>query len=221
MTKKDAAAAGFIPPEILEPRVLPQAGMRLAEALKTLLKEKDFNSITTTEIARTAKANEALIYRYFSDKRGLLHHVLAEYLKSFLKNMKEELKGIKEPREKLAKFVFSSIYFYNNDLVFAKILLLEVRNFPGYFESDTYQIVRLYTRMTVELIEEGKKRGVFRDDIPSESLRDIVLGSIEHLFLPRIIFGHDLDLDLIAKDICGVIFRGILKPDEKTGGPQG
>ncbi|MEK6196201.1 MAG: TetR/AcrR family transcriptional regulator, partial [Deltaproteobacteria bacterium] len=55
---------------------LPPARLKLAAAMRRLLRTKDFNSITTAEISRTAKANEALIYRYFKDKRGLLHHVL-------------------------------------------------------------------------------------------------------------------------------------------------
>ena len=53
----------------------PPGKIKLAKALRVLLEEKDFNSITTAEIASTAGTNEALIYRYFGDKRGLLHRL--------------------------------------------------------------------------------------------------------------------------------------------------
>ncbi|MFP4453651.1 MAG: helix-turn-helix domain-containing protein, partial [Desulfobacterales bacterium] len=57
-----------------EPRQVPPGQIKIENALRTLLVQKDFNSITTAEIARTSGVNEALIYRYFKDKRGLLHH---------------------------------------------------------------------------------------------------------------------------------------------------
>ncbi|MEZ4549112.1 MAG: TetR/AcrR family transcriptional regulator [Desulfobacterales bacterium] len=122
----------------------PPSRVKIAGALKVLLRDKDFNSITTAEISRVAGVNEALIYRHFADKRGLLHTVLADYLNEFVSNLTFDLKGIKGAVNKIRKFVWASIHYYNEDRVFSKIQLLEVRNFPGYFESETYQIVRQY-----------------------------------------------------------------------------
>lgn len=200
----------LIPSEVLAPRTLPQAGQRLAEALRTLLKNKDFNSITTAEIARTAQANEALIYRYFDDKRGLLHHVLAEYLKKILQQITEDLEGAGGFSEKLRQLVWRTVEFYLRELVFAKILLIEVRNFPAYFDSDTYQIVRYYSRLLTVIVDEGKENGEVRLDIPTAAIRDIVLGSMEHLFMPKIILGLEVDADTITDQICLVVEKGVL-----------
>lgn len=193
------------------PRQLPRAGLKLVEALRQLMKEKDFNSITTAEIARTAGANEALIYRYFKDKRGLLHHLLSDYLDEFITQMELDMRGVKGAVNKLRKLIWSNIFFYSRDLVFAKILLLEVRNFPGYFESDTYKIVKYYASIITNIVREGMAEGEIRDDISPARIRQIILGSIEHLCLPMVIFGHDIDTDLAAEEISEVIFGGILK----------
>ena len=45
----------------------PPGKIKIAGALQTLLKEKDFNSITSAEIAKTSGVNQALIYRYYKD----------------------------------------------------------------------------------------------------------------------------------------------------------
>ena len=71
----------------------PPGKVKIAEALKILLREKDFNSITTADISRTSGVNEALIYRYFKDKRGLLHDVLAEYLEGYIEKIEFDRKG--------------------------------------------------------------------------------------------------------------------------------
>jgi TetR/AcrR family fatty acid metabolism transcriptional regulator len=58
----------------------PPGRVKIADALRLLLEEKDFNGITTAEIARQAGVTDALIYKYFKDKRDLLHQLLSEYL---------------------------------------------------------------------------------------------------------------------------------------------
>lgn len=184
---------------------------KIAKALKELLQDKDFNSITTAEISRVAGVNEALIYRHFTDKRGLLHAVLTDYLNEFVSNLKLDLKGIKGAINKIRKFVWASIHYYNEDRVFSKIQLLEVRNFPGYFESETYQIVKQYAALLLDIINEGIETGVFRQDIDPTNIRQVILGAIEHYCLPAIIFGHTIKNDLMADNLCEILFDGITK----------
>ena len=189
----------------------PPGKIKIAEALRILLKEKDFNSITTADISRTSGVNEALIYRYYKDKRGLLHDVLAKYLEDYIEKMEFDMQGIKGAANKLRKLIRDTIHLYQQDRVFAKILLLEVRNFRGYWESETYQIVRHYSKSILNLIKEGIEAGEFRDDIPPSHIRQIILGAIEHLCLPAVIFQHEISPDHLTDDICEVIFEGIVK----------
>jgi TetR/AcrR family fatty acid metabolism transcriptional regulator len=189
----------------------PPGKIKIAEALKILLSEKDFNSITTADISRTSGVNEALIYRYYKDKRGLLHDVLAKYLEDYVEKMELDRKEIKGAANKLRKLIWDTIYLYQKDRVFAKILLLEVRNYSGYFESETYQIVREYSKSILNLIKEGVDNGEFRDDISPPHIRQIILGAIEHLCLPAVIFQYDIKPDIMTDSICDVIFEGIVK----------
>lgn len=193
----------------------PPGKVKIAEALKILLREKDFNSITTADIARTSGVNEALIYRYFKDKRGLLHDVLAKYFEDYIEKMEFDRRGIKGAANKLRQLIWDTIYLYQKDRVFAKILLLEVRNFSGYFESETYQIVRHYGKALLNLIKEGAASGEFRDDISPSHIRQIILGCIEHLCLPAVIFHYDISPDKLTADICDVILEGIVNKTSK------
>ena len=197
--------------DILESRELPQGGVRLAAALKQLLEEKDFNSITTAEIARTAGANEALIYRYFKDKRGLLHFVLEDSLRKTFILMRQDISGLAGPREKLKKLIWRTISNYDENPVIARILLLEVRNYSAYYESETYQVVRAYAQLIGETIIEGQKAGDFRDDIPAWAVRNIIIGGIEHCFLPKIVFNDEIDVDQCCDYISDTVLEGVLK----------
>lgn len=192
-------------------RSQPPGRIKIMNALRSLLEEKEFSAITWTEIAQTAGVNEGLIYKYFKDKRNLLHQVLKEYLVDYFEPLKFELKGIEGTLNKIRKLIWVNINMYSSNRVFAKILLLEVRNFPGYFHSETYHLVQEYANMLLEIIEEGIQAGEIRDDIPPKQLRQIVLGMIEHLCLPGLLFGRDMSPDILTQNICKVLYEGMEK----------
>ncbi len=197
------------------PRQVPPGQIKIENALRALLEERDFNSITTAEIARTSGVNEALIYRYFKDKRGLLHHVLANDLRSFVSRIRTDLEGISSSLEKLHNLIRSHIHYYAENRIFAKILLLEVRNYRAYFESETYRIVQDYGKMILELIEKGVKNGEIRQDMAPYRIRQVILGGIEHLCLPGVIFGGEIPADKYADDLCEIISYGISNKNKK------
>lgn len=190
----------------------PPAKRRLAQALSRLLRDKDFHSITTAEISKTAGANEALIYRYFKDKRGLLHQVLHDYLLDFHSRIQKDLQAAHGAVDKLGVLIRSHIRMYDSNRVFAKILLLEVRNFPGYFESDTYRLVKTYGRIITDIVFDGINGGEIRGDVPVERIRDLVLGGIEHTCMAPVIFDRAIDVDAAADQLGDLIFGGIVNP---------
>jgi TetR/AcrR family transcriptional regulator, fatty acid metabolism regulator protein len=187
----------------------PPGRIKIANALRELLSEKDFNSITTSEISSKSGVNEALIYRYFGDKRGLLHQVLKEHLDEFVHRISLDFKSKSGALNKLRKMIQSSIEFYDEDRVFSKMLLVEVRNYPGYFESETYMTIKQYTNMLLAAIKEGMSRGEIRSDISPTFLRQIILGAIEHMVLPALIHNSRIDVDEYQKEICRIIFENI------------
>ncbi len=192
-------------------RPLPVGGVKIREAFKALLEEKEFNAITTAQISRKSGVNEALIYKYFGDKRGLLHQVLRDYLDEYLGVMESELKGIKGTFNRLKKIVWSQMNLYETKRVLAKILLLEVRNYPGYFESESYGQVQRYSGIVTEVLKEGIKNGEIRSDIPVTSMRQVILGGVEHLCLPKIIYGKPYSAKELTKELCMAVFQGIAK----------
>lgn len=186
------------------------------EALKQLLKTKSFDSITTAEISRVAGANEALIYRYFKDKRGLLHMVLAEYTLDHLTQIRTEVGRVQGARNKIRKLMKGTISFHKENRVFSRILLLEVRNNPAYFDSDAYELVKQYARLIDEIILEGIRNGEFRDDIPMVCVKDVIVGSIEHACLRAVVFGRDFDEELLARNLSEAVIGGLVGPEVKV-----
>ena len=194
----------------LKSKPFPPGRIKIADALRYLLEQKEFNAITTAEISRQAGVTEALIYKYFKDKRDLLHQVLSEYLEQYCVLVQGDLKGIKGALNKLRKLIWSHINVYATNRVFAKILLIEVRSHNDYYHSDTYELVKVYSDVILEILEEGVLNGEIRDDIPAKLIRQIILGSIEQVCLTGITFDRTIDPDVLTEDICEIVFSGII-----------
>jgi len=195
-------------------RPYPPGRIKIADAFIALLEQKEFSAITTAEIAKNAGVTEALIYKYFEDKRGLLHQVLKEYLEQYLVQFERDLKGIKGALNKIRKLIWGHISVYSSNRVFAKILFLEVRNHLDYYNSETYELIRAYSKILLEIIEEGVRDGEIRSDIPPKLIRQVIFGSIEHVCLTGVIFRGEISPDDLTDDLCKFIFGGIEAPRE-------
>lgn len=193
----------------LENRPHPPGRVKLADALRFLLNDKEFDAITTSEIARTAGVNEALIYRYFGDKRGLLHQILSEFLEEYINQVEMDLCGIKGSLNRLRKLIWRHIHMYESNRVYARMFLMEVRSFPGYFGGHCYGQIKRYGNILLNILEEGMRSGEIRTDIPVRSLRQVVIGGIEHLCLPGIIFDREFSPEDYTEDLCNILFKGI------------
>jgi TetR/AcrR family fatty acid metabolism transcriptional regulator len=190
---------------------LPPGRVKIVQALISLLEKKEFSLITTAEIAKKAGVTEALIYKYFKDKRDLLHQVLKEYLEQYSVHLEQGLKGIKGAVNKLRKLIWFHINVYATNKVFARILLVEVRTHPDYYKSETYKLVKIYTDTVLSIIEEGIRNREIRNDIPPKLIRHEILGSIEQICLSGVIFGREIAPDDLTEDLCELLFKGIEK----------
>ncbi len=197
-----------------EHRSSPPGRQKIMDALKSLLKEKEFAAITWTDIAHEAKVNEGLIYKYFGDLRNVLFQVLKEFVEYYWQRINLDVRGIEGSLNKLRKIIWNLFYFYSSEPVFARILLLEVRNLPGYFESETYKIHKYWARLTREIIEDGIAKGEIRDDISPRDLMNAIYGAIEHSCLPGLLFGRTTDPDALTASICKIVFEAIDKKPE-------
>ena len=187
----------------------PPGKTKIIHAIVDLLGQKDFALITTSEIARVAGVTEGLIYKYFESKRDLLYQVLNEYFENFIDKCEQEVQEQHSPTEKLRTIIHHYIDTFDRSRVYARILLLEVRAFPCYFESPAYAAVRRHSRIIRDIIDDGIKTGEFRGDVSSSAIRDAMYGAIEHAVLPYICLNRKIDVNARVDRVFNILHKGI------------
>ena len=84
----------------------------IVDSFIELLENKDFTSITISEITTAAMINRGTFYRHFLDKYDLLEKAIKEIL---MKQLIEQLKSNEDFNEEMLKGIFISITnFYNS-----------------------------------------------------------------------------------------------------------
>ncbi|MCG8563671.1 MAG: TetR/AcrR family transcriptional regulator [Desulfobacterales bacterium] len=187
----------------------PPGRIKIMKSFTTLMAEKDFHSITTAEIASNAGVTEGLIYKYFKDKKDLLYQVLGDHFRTFLARVEARVARKNSCIDQLADFVEVSLESYADNRVFSRILLLEVRNSPAYYESVAYQMVKGYSGLLLGIIEDGIQDGELKPGTDAGLLRRVTLGAVEHACLGDIIFGREFDHKGVAAGICNIVLNGV------------
>ncbi|MDY0220515.1 MAG: TetR/AcrR family transcriptional regulator [Desulfobacterium sp.] len=187
----------------------PPGRTKIMKALAKLLKTKNFHSITTAQIAAQAGVTEGLIYKYFKDKRDLLYEVLNDHFKSFLVGIDRAINDEISSLARLSIIIKTTIESYAANRVFARILLIEVRNNPDYFNCDAYSLVRIYAATILEIIRQGQGNGEINRDVDPYVFRQVILGAIEHACLGQVLFGSTMDTTQVSDEISRILFKGV------------
>ncbi len=187
----------------------PPGKIKILKALSLLLEQHNFNAITTALIAKEAGVTEGLIYKYFKDKKDLLFELLGENITLFNQALTAKLDKKDTAVEKLKAFITTTTKAYLKNRVFGRILLLEVRNTPEYFQSRAHATMTALETSIHEIILDGMANGEIRKDIDSKVLLKTMVGAIEHASLDAIIFNQEINAQAVTRQINEIIFKGV------------
>ena len=187
----------------------PPGKIKIMKALNALIVQKEFHSITTATIAKEAGVTEGLIYKYFKDKKALLYSLLADHFEWFYQHLESKMTDDLSAIEKLCMISAVTIKAYAKNRVFARIILLEVRNSPDYFNHPAHEMVKLYASTVLEIIHQGQATGEISSDVDPHALSKVIFGSIEHACLYEIIFNKPINHSEVAKQINTIIIQGV------------
>ncbi|MGB9699586.1 MAG: TetR/AcrR family transcriptional regulator [Thermodesulfobacteriota bacterium] len=173
--------------------------------------QKGFNEATIAEIARQANISEGSIYDYFKNKEDLLFSIPEERMENFLSGLQEHLQGVKGALSKLRKLIWYHLNFYEKNKDYVLILLQNIHLNPRFYSTRAYYLIREFSKIVAQIIEEGKQEGVLKENIDSLLLRDAILGAIEHITIRGSILGRFPELTKAAEPLYEIFVAGIEK----------
>ena len=142
--------------------------------------ENGFANATISEIARGAGLTSSGIYLYFESKEAVLFTIIEEFMHGGHAGLLEHLQGIEGAGNKLRKAIWFHCKSYSGSKKEIKIIL-EARSYPRFYTSSAYEAMRKYAQLFIDIIDEGMRSGIFRGISTPMILRDIILGTVDHI----------------------------------------
>ena len=142
--------------------------------------EKGYSTASITEIAQAADISDGLIYKYFTNKRDLLEHVLTSFYVRIIADLETKVSKGKNFEERLYVLVSEHLHVFVSDIDLCRLFISEVRTASDYRGSTIQQLNRRYTSILIKIVDEGIAEGEILPDIDPRLVRDMLFGAIEH-----------------------------------------
>ena len=143
---------------------------------------KGLENTSVAEIAKSAGVVDSILYHYFKNKEDLLFCALAEKMSDVLRELKLHLEGIEDPVSRLRKMIWFHLYINDlksSDSRLIKNLLFECRSNKNFYCHDGYRELQSYTRIMLDILQQGVDGKVFRDDLDIHLVRDLIFGLLD------------------------------------------
>ncbi len=144
-----------------------------------MMNRKGFNESNISEIALEAGIKEPIIYKYFKDKEDLLFSVVEDQMAKYSSFLDEHLTGINGVDQKFRKYIWAHLRYNDINRDYITLVLLECRSNPNFYKTKAYELIRKTVRVLTEIIIEGSKEGIFRQNVNLRLFRDLVFGLMD------------------------------------------
>lgn len=151
----------------------------IIQAAIKLIGEGGIQALTIKNLSVEIGVVESALYRHFKSKMDVLSALL-DYLESIMSSHFEGVRDLNAgPFEKIEKLIESQLKLFADTPSYAVVILSD-----GLYKNDKILYDKLFNIMKgsrstfAKIIEEGQKEGVIRNDVASDQIAFIILGSI-------------------------------------------
>jgi AcrR family transcriptional regulator len=190
---------------------------QILRAAERVFAKKGFHQSTIAEIAREAGVSDATIYEYFPTKEELLFTIPFEATREGKESLAAHLKFIRGATNKLRAIIYSYLHFYHCHPDYASVALLILKPNRDFLKTEAYQLVRDWSRLTIDVVNEGMASGEFKPDTNPYLVRSAILGTIEHNVISWVLLGRPKDLMSLVDPLTDMVVQGIRQESDLKG----
>jgi TetR/AcrR family fatty acid metabolism transcriptional regulator len=155
--------------------------VRIINSAKKLFAEQGYRKTTIVDISKQAGLSEAALYEYFQGKEDLLLTIPDLWVSELLKDLDEQLFGVRGAENKLRKFLWWYLRRIEQSPLDAKIVYLFLKTNANFLNTEVYANVKKLYSYLIDIFEEGLKTGEMKSDLDSRIARDIFVGTLDHI----------------------------------------
>jgi TetR/AcrR family fatty acid metabolism transcriptional regulator len=183
---------------------------RIREAAIRIFARKGFYNSTIADVAKVAEVAEGTIYLYFKNKDDLLISIFEHSMELFIQEANRELTPLKDPKEKLKKFLGLHLRLVQRNPDLAQVLQIELRQSSKFMKEYEGGKFSDYLNLVRSILQQGQEEGVFRKNLEPRILRRAIFGAVDELALEWLLMKKKkYSIEACTEQIGELFIRGI------------
>jgi TetR/AcrR family fatty acid metabolism transcriptional regulator len=154
---------------------------RIINSAKRLFADQGYQKTTILDISKQAGLSEAAPYEYFQGKEDLLLTIPGLWVSELLRDIDEQLFGVKGAIHRLRKFLWWYLRRIEQAPLDAKIVYLFLKTNSNFLTTEVFSNVKQFYSRLLDIFEEGRRNGEFKPDLNPRLARDIFVGTMDHI----------------------------------------
>jgi TetR/AcrR family fatty acid metabolism transcriptional regulator len=184
---------------------------RILDAAVVEIARRGFHQTTVAMIARRAQVADGTIYLYFKSKEEVLVSLFDRALGRFITEGRQSLAQYEGAERKLRGIVDQHLSLVGQDRDLAIITQVELRHSLHFMEEISRAQVGQYLAIIAEVIEEGRREGVFRADLDPMLGAKAVFGILDEMATDWVLSRRNVRLESKAPEVAELILGGMGK----------
>jgi TetR/AcrR family fatty acid metabolism transcriptional regulator len=162
----------------------------LDAALRTFVK-RGYPETKVAEIASEAGVAEGTLYNYFASKEELLLALFDEKWGWIIDEIRKKISRINDPNSKL-KAIFSLVVrMFKKDRQLAELFMVDIKQSSVFLNNYTINRIVEFLDLIEGVLEEGKKKGIYRRDLDTRVARMVIFGAAQGILLSWVLSESD------------------------------
>jgi TetR/AcrR family fatty acid metabolism transcriptional regulator len=177
-------------------------------ATKVFARSGYFNS-KVADVAREAGVADGTVYLYFKSKEEILRSIFERNTSDAVREGREELAKIADPREKLRRIARQHLERLGADRDLAIVFQVELRGTTKFMEEFSAAGLAEYLGLIREVFEEGQAAGVFRAGLKAKLVAKVIFGALDEMATNWILSKRRYKLAPMADEVLDIFLGGV------------
>ena len=169
-----------------------------------------YSNSKVSDIAGEAGIADGTVYLYFKSKDEILHSIFDRAMAEFIAEGRRELAVISDPAATLARIAELHLEKLGADRDLAVVFQVELRGSTKFMQEFSAAGFHDYLEIIRETIDDGRRAGVFRNDLKPVVAAKILYGALDEMVTNWILSKKSYPLAPMAGEVLKIFFGGIL-----------
>lgn len=168
--------------------------------------QRGYDRTSMRDLARVSGISLAGVYYYVQSKEELLFLIQSRHFEAVIAGMREALRGVTDPVERLQRFVDNHLDYFATHMAEMKVLSREADALEGDFLQRVNDMKRQYTRALMDVLADIERRHG-----PAHANRRVaaysLFGMMNWIYTWYDPLG-DVGIELLSQNICRLFLGG-------------